>query len=188
MSLGGDFDNQSVRSECFEWLDGALLLDGATAQFFEVAARDVGALTSLAGAEFAMGAVTVAADSTVTFRDLFDNDRAGQASCSEALYVGTLTLGANATVTLDHCRIYSERFILDPSVSIRCDCEPCISTHATGDANGDGLVQLSDWAAAAVCLSGPQAGVAYHCLVFDLYGDDHLDLRDAASMQRMIYP
>jgi hypothetical protein len=121
----------------------------------------------------------------VTFRDAFDNDLAGQAPCSEALYVGTLALGANASIALDHCRIYSERFIIDPSVSITCDCDHCIATHATGDANGDGLVRLSDWAVGAECLSGPQAGVAYHCLVFDLNADDHTDLRDAASMQQM---
>ena len=101
VNLGGDFENQSLRPECFDWTAGSLLMDGDGVQFFEVGAIDVGPVTSLESAQFGMGAVTVGSGRTVTFRDVFDNDQEGQTPCSEAVYVGTLVLSGGSNITIE---------------------------------------------------------------------------------------
>jgi hypothetical protein len=55
-----------------------------------------------------------------------------------------------------------------------------------GDANGDGAIDLQDWAAAAACLMGPAVAIASECWAIDLFGDGRGDLRDAAEFQNLL--
>ncbi|MCH7632633.1 MAG: AMP-binding protein [Planctomycetes bacterium] len=106
VTVGGAFDNQLTDASCFDWTQGKLLLDGTKLQTFEVAARDLGSVTDLSVADYVIGTLEVAANSHVTFTDNFVNDLKGSSRDSEALYVETLIVGPNATITLNDVRIY----------------------------------------------------------------------------------
>jgi hypothetical protein len=54
---------------------------------------------------------------------------------------------------------------------------------APGDCDGDGDLDLTDWACLADCLTGPGATLSYGCATFDADGDMELDLVDAAAFQ-----
>ncbi len=118
LSVGGDFNNQSTRPDCFVARNGGILLNGTSVQAFEVAGTDIGPAGSVDGTEFVVGAVEVAPGSQVTFRNDFDNNGLGQAPCEEALYVERLTLGADSSVVVDNCRVYYETLDQDPSATI----------------------------------------------------------------------
>jgi hypothetical protein len=47
-----------------------------------------------------------------------------------------------------------------------------------GDCDGDGDVDLVDYACFAACMTGPGGGVASECLPFDLDSDNDVDLGD----------
>lgn len=117
LTVEGDFINESVRSECFDCATGAITMDGAAAQRFEVAGSDVGGAPAL-DADFVIGTVTVAADANVTFTDDFDNDGQFQGSCTEAQYVDTFIVEAGAAVTLDNCRVYYLNASIDPTATV----------------------------------------------------------------------
>lgn len=120
--LQGDFDNQSSFPSLFEWTYGALSLVGTSEQLFEVAGLDLGAvadgfqtdadalLDTAPHTNFAMGTIEIAADSAVRFTNQTANTiEAG--ACREALYVDTLILDPQASVTLDNVRLYYRRLI-----------------------------------------------------------------------------
>jgi len=111
ITISGNFDNQSIRHDCVACRNGGFLLNGTSPQLFEVAGTDVGRVGSVSGTEFVLGALEVAPASQVTFRDAFDNNRAGQAPCSEAQYVDKLTLGAGSSITIDNCRVYYQTLV-----------------------------------------------------------------------------
>jgi hypothetical protein len=122
MQVQANFENQSVRPDCFIWGNGALTMSGAE-QEFEVAATDIGAESgarSVGGIqpEFAIGALTIAAGSSVTFRDSFDNNLSGQSPCTEAAYFGAVTLEAGASMTIQNCRVYYTSLTVDPTATI----------------------------------------------------------------------
>jgi len=52
-----------------------------------------------------------------------------------------------------------------------------------GDCNGDGLIDLNDYACFADCLLGPAQGLLPGCEPFDSNGDGHVDLRDVGFFQ-----
>jgi predicted outer membrane repeat protein len=138
VTVGGDFENYSVRPDCIEWGSGSLVMGGGALresggaaqvssgapQVFEVAATDVGPVDSLADplVEFEMGAVTIAAGADVTFADAFDNNLSGQAPCSEALYVGALTVEPGAAITVVNARIYYGALTADPGAITTIGC------------------------------------------------------------------
>jgi len=100
VTISVDFDNQSMRPDCFSCRHGGFLFNGSSEQHFEVGSTDVGPVGSVTGREFVIGAVEVATGSKVKFRNDFDNNGLGQASCEEALYVEKLTLKASSTIIL----------------------------------------------------------------------------------------
>ncbi|HNQ23776.1 MAG TPA: M14 family zinc carboxypeptidase [Phycisphaerae bacterium] len=53
------------------------------------------------------------------------------------------------------------------------------------DYNGDGNVDLPDYAAFSDCLTGPDGGVLPGCAIFELTGDADVDLDDLAAFQRL---
>ncbi len=113
--LGGDFANESTDPVRFDWTDGFLTMNGDTSQTFEVAGADGGGY----GDNFAMGRLEVAAGSTVSFVDLFDNDEQGIAE-PEALYVDELIFRADgkaaANITIDRCKVYYNTLIDEGAV------------------------------------------------------------------------
>jgi hypothetical protein len=52
-----------------------------------------------------------------------------------------------------------------------------------GDLDGDGDVDLDDWAGFAECMTGADGGVADGCGEADLTGDGFVDLMDVATFQ-----
>lgn len=117
VAVAGNWDNQSVRPDCFDAAAGAVRLEGTEPQMFEVAATDTGGLgaTSI---DFRIGDLEIAAGADVTIRDQFDNDLQPQASCGEAQYLGALVLEAGASLTVQNCRVYFDSLIQDPSSQI----------------------------------------------------------------------
>jgi hypothetical protein len=118
VQVGGDWDNQSVRPDCFESFNGTIRMNGIAPQTYEAAATDLGARTIDATVDFVIGTLEMAAGSVVTLRDTFDNDLQGQASCGEAQYVDTLVLEAGATLTVQNCRLYYGSLVKDPTAQI----------------------------------------------------------------------
>lgn len=53
-----------------------------------------------------------------------------------------------------------------------------------GDHNGDGIIDLADYAGFPVCMAGPGGGLGAGCEVFDFDGDTDVDLADFAGFQR----
>lgn len=53
-----------------------------------------------------------------------------------------------------------------------------------GDCNYDGGVNLLDFQAYDICLSGPEGGLAPGCSCLDFDGDQDVDLADFAEFQR----
>ena len=95
--LAGDFVNNSTAPELFDANNGTIVLDGAGPQTYEVA----GVVPSTAGEvfdnNFAFGSIEMAPGSDVTTQNLFANMDAG---VQEALFVGSLTLESQATITV----------------------------------------------------------------------------------------
>jgi glycosidase len=61
--------------------------------------------------------------------------------------------------------------------------------HAPGDWNGDGTVDLADYAGLSACLTGPgPTALAPGCPSFDFAGDVDVDLEDVAEFQRAMGP
>lgn len=118
VTVGGDFNNQSTRPDCFFCSTGKFMMNGTTPQVFEVAATDVGTLPDLSTAQYVIGALEIAGGADVTFRDSFDNDTSGQGACTEALYLDTLVLDAGSTITLDNCHVYFQTLVRDPIATI----------------------------------------------------------------------
>ncbi len=142
LSVGGDFNNQSTRPDCFDARQGGILLNGTAEQVFEVAGTDIGPVGPVDGAEFVIGAVKVAENGRVTFRDDFDNNGLGQAPCDEALYVQHLTLGNASSIVLNDCRVYYETLDQDPSAAITslgCGGLHLVSTIAAPGADPTGI-------------------------------------------------
>lgn len=183
--LAGDLDNRATIADRFDWQAGALTLNGRPAtQYFEVAGRDVGTDTNGFANNFAMGRVEIAGGTSVTFRDVFDNDGLGQSACGEALYVDTLVLRSGSAITLNNCRIYFNQLINEGgTISVIGGCGVPQAT-LFGDFDHDRDVDLADYAAFIGCLGGPgvQAGVS--CAAFDMNGDGDVDLVEAAAFMK----
>ncbi len=133
----GDVVNHSTTPLTFDWSTGGIALSALDTHFFEVAGRDVGvdmkgfALqgcsktltpcgevgtptctneTCTPYTNVSMGLVDIGDNATVTFVDNFDNEDYVRGA-QEALYVGTLTIGAGASVTVDNCSVYYRTLI-----------------------------------------------------------------------------
>ncbi len=59
-----------------------------------------------------------------------------------------------------------------------------IEGDVAGDVNGDRLVDLSDHNVFAGCMAGPNGGISVPCPTSNFNHDSHVDLRDAAGLQR----
>jgi len=117
LNVSGNWQNNSVRPDCFDADTGILRLNGGTLQSFEVAATDSGG-TGATSVQFHIGTLEVAANAQVTLRDDFDNDLQGLGPCGEAQYVDTLVLEAGSTLTAQDCRLYYGTLVKDPSAQI----------------------------------------------------------------------
>ena len=174
--VGGNFVNQGTFASLFEWPGGVTLNGTGGLQTLEAAGQDMGQIEAGFTQNFAMGAVTVAPGRQVTFRDTFDN-AAGEC---EALYIHSLTFGAGAMVTIDNCRVYYDSLTANGVNAQLVGCGALLPI-VDGDANGDGDVDLGDWAAMHACLAGPVAPIATPaCTEFDLQPNGHVDLADVA--------
>ncbi len=188
MSLAGDFVNESTTPETFQWLNGTLILDGED-QRFETAGRDVGAVPDGLINNFAIGRLEVASNTTVTFSDMFDNDRLGQSPCTEALYVNELVLAPNAMIILNETTIYAGTVINNGGTLQTDGACGRLARICEGDFDGDCTVTLSDFDDFQNCVSGPgNVALSEGCAVadFDLDGDvDFVDFGRYQSSSRM---
>jgi hypothetical protein len=63
---------------------------------------------------------------------------------------------------------------------VMAQAQRALAPPLPGDINGDGAVNLEDYAALAGCLSGPDFSASTECAPFDFAGDGDVDLRDIA--------
>jgi len=174
VTVAGDWDNQSVRPDCFDSLAGIITLNGSSPQTFEVGATDVGSVASVNTTPFVMDTLHIADGANVTFADGFDNDLSGQASCGEAQYVGTLTIGVNATVTFDHCRVYYETLIKDPSAQVNvAGCgelrEAKNPAAVASDPSGLSKSRMISFTPPALSIAGPASPTAIRVKLTSLH-------------------
>jgi hypothetical protein len=83
--------------------------------------------------EFAIGAITISSGANVTFIDAFDNDSNGQSPCSEALYVGSLTVEPGAAITVVDCKIYYGALSAEPGSITTIGCGELIALNPAPD-------------------------------------------------------
>ena len=180
--LSGDFINQSTNPTIFNWDHGPLTLNGIS-QTFEVAGEERGPTMMGFDTNFAMDEVTVDADAEVIFRDAFDNHDTNVGPCTEALYVRHLILDDASAVTIDDCRVYYQHLTGDADMATRLGCGALLQVP-TGDFDGNGVVDLTDYGALAACVadSEPNA-LAPGCGAFDLHVDGTLDVTDFGGFQ-----
>ncbi len=149
MTLSVNFINYLTTPLTFDWSEASVLLDGVF-QFFEAAGVDRCAIDSGFTGNFEIGAIEVAAGTTVTFIDSIVNTTG-----DEAVYVNELTLREGATLVADGAAVYY-RSLLDEGATILtanggrffpsdesscefdCDCEqtpsdPCTYDKCIGD-------------------------------------------------------
>jgi len=112
LSVAGSIINESDAPQSFT-LPGTLLMSdaglsrgGASTRFIEAAATDFGPSLTAMTNNFAVGTLELASAVHITVVDTHDNDGSGANGPAEALYVGTLRLGAGATLTLDGVNLY----------------------------------------------------------------------------------
>jgi hypothetical protein len=178
----GNFDNQGVRPECFQWLNGELRLSGSSPQTFEVAGQDIGEVAALGDAQFAIRSIAVAANADVTFQDDFDNDLAGQLPCSEAQYVGTLAVEAGARVTFDNCRVYADNLIADPTAVItERGCGTLVGIPVTPPAPTSEPGAVNRGRMVAVVVPPPAANAEYRIANAELDAGGNHEPRSASS-------
>jgi hypothetical protein len=179
VTLIGDFDNQSAEPDIFEWSEGSLTMDGGGGnQVLEAAGMDRGPDPSGFDGNFAIGRLELTDGTLVTIADGFDN-QPDDDKC-EALYVDRLILGAKARLVCS-CPVYFER--LSGNVAGLC---PEAVQIPTGDFEGDGDVDLDDFAAYMDCVDYSGTGaitLESGCGAFDFDLDQDLDLADLGYLQ-----
>jgi hypothetical protein len=181
--ISGDFVNESTCPGDFNFngnmnMGGASSLGAPPPQTFEVAGRDLGPGVAGFATNFSMGGLEIAPGANVLFQDQFDNFQDGQTPCGEALYVGHLTLRAGSTITLDNCRVYFNQ-LLDEGGAV--NLIGCAGVVPTGDSNGDGAINLIDFAGLLSCFQNEPGATG--CSSFDYDADSDVDLNDLAVFE-----
>ncbi|MCK4657982.1 MAG: hypothetical protein KAV82_00535 [Phycisphaerae bacterium] len=93
------------------------------------------------------------------------------------------TTDCNGNYLADECEI-AEGLAADINLNgIPDECEDCAAPPGSGDDDGDGFIDGTDYAAFASCLDGPLALVDTGCEPFDMDGDCHVDLADFGLFQ-----
>ena len=143
--LDGNFDNQSVFPEFFDWTAGGVLLTGAgpPTQTVEAAGEDQGRCAMGFIDNFAFGTLEVQSGATVNVVDVFDNQDDGVSACDEALYVDLLIVNDQAVLNTNGCRVYYRDLIHIGSIpGIGVD----VLEIERADFNGDCFVEAADLA------------------------------------------
>jgi hypothetical protein len=143
--LGGNFNNQSTDPMIFDWTAGGVSFDGPL-QTIEAAGENRGPWPAGFVDNFAIGTLTLSANSLVHVVDVFDNQQDGATACDEALYVELLQVESGATLFTEGCPLYFSQLIndgsiLDLGVSVLQILEP-----VPADFNRNGTVDAFDLA------------------------------------------
>ena len=186
ISVKGRYDNAVNDSSRFDMVQAELAFVGTgQTQTVEVMSTDIGAdpigLDRRRPGHFPIGTFRVGPTATtVVLVDAHDNDNLGQAA-REALYVRDLIVESGATLATGEHAVYYESLVLNGGVDNADNLVAVVS--ADPDINGDGQVDLADYAKLAECLTGPNGGIAPTCSAADLDGDQDVDLGDLAILQ-----
>lgn len=141
-TLAGNFDNQSDDPMNFHWESGPLKMNGSSPQSFELAAQDFGPRNPAGFVNnFAMGTLRIEPGRTVDFLDNFDNS---PGTGCEALYVGTLSLGAGVMIRLHGCPVYYRTLTKEPGATVILQNGAALMATNAGDLNGDNAVDIND--------------------------------------------
>jgi hypothetical protein len=159
-----------------------LIFEGGTADIdpFEVAGEDLGPTMSgfhANGGNCALHALTLGG-TDVGQVQLVDNHE--HYVTDEALYVNTLSVGPGSYLDLNGINLYFVYGYIDPGATIVNGTPTAL---IAGDSDGDGVVDLDDFAPLTDCLTGPGDGIGLDCSAFDFNGDHDTDLTDFAGFQ-----
>lgn len=148
LKVGGDVDPAIDDNDNYDMSMATLQMVGlaGTSQTFEVMSTDIG--PSPAGLDrhqpghFPIGTLRIGPTSTtIELADTHDNDGLGQASC-EAVYVDTLIIEAGARLNTNLRKVYYATLTNAGTVDDPGNLVPI--GIASGDINGDGVVDLVD--------------------------------------------
>ncbi len=146
LAVGGHLDLVSTDFNDIDLETAAVQMAGLSTQTLEAMSVDIGATDDglmRAAGHFPIGALRIGPTlTTVTIVDARDNDGMGQGVC-EAVYVGTLTIDAGATLNNDACPVYYQALVQNGTVSNPANLIR-IAPACPGDANASGTVDFTD--------------------------------------------
>jgi hypothetical protein len=190
--ISGNFENWSLDPEFFDWLKGAMTLDGDGLQEFEVSGINLGATLQgfSVGTEsgcggvnsnFAIGRLELAGSGVVHFSNAFDNSMNPERpdDQTEALYVRNLILRPGSRFTCGN-QTYVYYVGLEGSIAEAClgGCERIQAIPCAGGPDVC-LPPVKD-CPLSECVLGPGIPVEPACRVYDRDADTDVDLFDFA--------
>jgi parallel beta-helix repeat protein len=150
LAVQGNFDVAINDHQRFDLSRATLVLNAGPGhgQTIEIMSEDVGpdpiGLDRTLPGHYPIGTLRLAAGSTVTMVDAYDNDGLGQGTC-EAIYVDVLDIEAGATLVTGSCKVYYNSLVLDGSIDVPANVQPimyappCTTDVAPDPVDGDGL-------------------------------------------------
>ncbi len=163
-TVAAKFDNLSTSPFSLAGLaDLELSFEGGadSTSTFEVGGSDLGAVAGGFSGNFSLGALRVGTSETaasVQLVDVRDNGNRGPGGEPEALYACTIALSAGATLNLNGLNAYY-RSLVDDGGTI--ELNDGTMEQVGLDDDGDGDVDLADFARFQVCFSGPNDAPGY---------------------------
>lgn len=184
VTLAGNFENYATAPSTFSMNSGSLTLSGNTVQLIEAAGADLGPLNPNGFVNnFSIGTLRIEPARIADVVNAFDN--LGDGPACEALYVGTLSIGAGSTLRLNGCNVYYGTLMMEAGAAIQLLGGASVMATSAGDLNGDSMTTTDDLGTFVSLLLGGTCNPT--CLSHaDINGDGVINGRDVAFMTRIL--
>lgn len=194
LMLDGDFENESRDPLRFDWLAGAMTLNGVGAKYFEVAGINlgptqdgfqVGTQIGCTGvhSNFAMKKLELSRSAVVHFENTFDNsvNPNDPGGLSEALYIGSLVLQPGSRFSIgENTFVYYVGLVGSIAEACTDGCGQIQAIPCAGPP--EACVPPSADCPLWDCVSDPGSPIPPACRVHDRDADSDVDLFDFALM------